>query len=134
MAAQILVVEDNAANLQLMLYVLRAFGHVPTPATDGRSGLHAAQGGGFDLILCDVLMPGLDGYEFARRYKSEGVGRKAPLVAVTALAMVGDRESLLAAGFDGYIAKPIDPEHFVTQIEAFLPEALHADNGQDPRR
>lgn len=118
--ARILVVEDNPTNLQLMLYVLRAFGYAATAAHDGLSGLKAIDGDRFDLVLCDVLMPGIDGFEFAKRYKSE-VRNTAPLVAVTALAMVGDRERLLAAGFDGYIAKPIEPETFVTQIQAFLP-------------
>ena len=128
MPARILVVEDNPANLQLILYLLKAFGHVATPAADGASGLRAAQQDAFDLILCDVLMPGLDGFEFARRYKAEGEGKKPPLVAVTALAMVGDKEALLAAGFDGYIPKPIDPEKFVAQIEEYLP------GGDDSRR
>jgi len=121
MPARVLVVEDNAANLQLILYLLKAFGHVATPAVDGASGLRAAQENAFDLILCDVLMPDLDGFEFARRFKTEGSGNKPPLIAVTALAMVGDKEALLAAGFDGYIPKPIDPEKFVAQIEEYLP-------------
>ena len=129
MPARVLVVEDNPANLQLMLYLLKAFGHSVTPASDGPTGLRSAQGGDYDLILCDVLMPELDGFEFARRYKA--ARKTAPLVAVTALAMVGDKEALLAAGFDGYIPKPIDPEKFVAQIDAFLPEQLR---GTNPRR
>lgn len=117
--ARILIVEDNAANLQLMLYLLKAFGHDAAAAPDGVSGLLATETERFDLVLCDVLMPGIDGFEFARRYKQDA-HNTAPLVAVTALAMVGDRERLLAAGFDGYISKPIEPESFVTQIEPFL--------------
>ena len=73
-----------------------------------------------DLIICDVQLPGLDGYEVARRLKGDPAFRETPLIAVTAYAMVGDRERLIAAGFDGYIAKPIEPEMFVSKIETIL--------------
>jgi two-component system cell cycle response regulator len=126
MPAKILVIEDNPTNLQLMLYLLRAFGHTATAVGDGLSGLQAVQEDEFDIVLCDVLMPGIDGWEFARRYKAENGTHKAPLIAVTALAMVGDRERLLNAGFDGYVSKPIDPERFIGEIEIFLPEALRS--------
>ena len=89
-------------------------------ATDGEAGLVAAFSDEFDLIICDIQLPVLDGYEIARRLKADQAKRTIPLVAVTALAMVGDRDKVLAAGFDGYIAKPIDPEIFVRQVEAFL--------------
>jgi two-component system cell cycle response regulator len=126
MPAKVLVIEDNPTNLQLMLYLLKAFGHTATAVGDGLSGLQAVQEDEFDIVLCDVLMPGIDGWEFARRYKGKKDTRKAPLIAVTALAMVGDRERLLNAGFDGYVSKPIDPEHFIGQIEVFLPDALRS--------
>lgn len=131
MPARVLVVEDNPTNLQLMMYLLRAFGHEATAAQDGLSGLRAARSESFDLILCDVLMPGIDGYEFARRFK-DGSGEKPPLVAVTALAMVGDRERLIAGGFDGYISKPINPETFVAEIECFLPAGLQSEKAHPP--
>ncbi len=131
MSARVLVVEDNPTNLQLMLYLLGAFGHQAAAATDGLSGLSSAQSQHFDLILCDVLMPGIDGYEFARRFKT-GPGAKPPLVAVTALAMVGDKERLIAGGFDGYIAKPINPETFVAEIERYLPTKLHSEKALPP--
>lgn len=125
--ARILVIEDNAVNLELMLYLLHSFGHEATGVTDSRSGLADASGGGYDLILADLLMPGLDGYQLARQIKAEMPHVRAPLIAVTAQAMVGDRRRALAAGFDGYIAKPIDPQRFVTQIDAFLPEPLRSE-------
>jgi len=118
--ASILVIDDNAANLDLMLYLLRHFGHTPEGQIDGLSGYAAVKRGAFDLILCDILMPGIDGYEFARRCKSDPGLRATPLVAVTALAMAGDRERVVEAGFDGYIGKPIEPETFVSQVEHFL--------------
>ncbi len=118
--SRILLVEDNPANLELMSYLLGSFGYLAATATDGGAGMDAARDGAFDLIVCDVHMPGIDGYELARRLKADPALRTIPLVAVTALAMVGDRDKVLAAGFDGYIAKPIDPETFVRQVEAYL--------------
>lgn len=117
---RILLVEDNPANLELMSYLLRSFGYLAVKAADGGAGLEAARTEAFDLIVCDVHMPGIDGYEVARRLKADPALRHVPLVAVTALAMVGDRDKVLAAGFDGYIAKPIDPETFVREVEAYL--------------
>lgn len=119
--AQILVIEDNPTNLELMSYLLKAFGHEVSVAMDGEAGLDAARRPNIDLIVCDVQLPKVDGYGIAARLKSYPTSWAIPLVAVTALAMVGDRDRLLAAGFDGYVAKPIDPEKFVSQVEAFMP-------------
>jgi two-component system cell cycle response regulator len=121
--ARMLVIEDNSANLELMTYLIEAFGHTPITAADGASGLALAFAEQLDLILCDVQLPDLDGYVIAERLKRDPARSAIPLIAVTALAMVGDRDQLLAAGFDGYIAKPIAPESFVPQIEGFLPPA-----------
>jgi two-component system cell cycle response regulator len=116
----VLVVDDNPTNLDLMLYLLKAFGHAPLAAHDGQEGIDIAKRERPDLILMDIHMPGLDGYEAARMLRSDPALRDTPLVAVTALAMVGDREKILEAGFDGYIAKPIDPEAFVGLVDGFL--------------
>ena len=123
---QILVIEDNPANLDLMVYLLQAFGYAPLTATDGSMGVETARRERPDLIICDVYLPKLDGYGVVRELKRENALRKVPILAVTALAMVGDREKMLAAGFDGYLAKPITPEEFVPQVEAFLPAARRA--------
>lgn len=120
MSARILVIEDHAANLDLITYLLRAFGYDVVCATDGASGLAAAASGDFDLVLSDVLMPDMDGFEFARLFRADARVGKTPLVAVTALAMTGDREKILRAGFDGYISKPIDPQKFAVQISSLL--------------
>lgn len=120
MSARILVVDDNAANLELALYLLRAFGHRAEGRSDGTSGLDAARSGSFDIVLTDILMPGIDGYEFARRFKDDASLSSTPLVALTALAMGGDRERIVAAGFDGCITKPIDPQAFVAEVESYL--------------
>lgn len=120
MPGRILIVEDNPANLELMRYLLLAFGHTVTTAGDGAAGLEAARSALPDLIICDIQLPVLDGFEVARRLRDDARLGEIPLLAVTAFAMVGDREKLLADGFDGYLAKPIEPESFVGQVEAFL--------------
>lgn len=122
MPARILVIEDNAANLDLMALILKAHGHELVGATNGLDGFEQAKSGAFDLIVSDVLMPGIDGYELARRAKADPKLKDTPVVAVTALAMVGDKEKVLAAGFEGYIAKPIDPRTFASDVDAFLPD------------
>jgi two-component system, cell cycle response regulator len=120
MRARILVIEDNPANLDLMMYLINAFGHIAVPAGDGQEGLRAAVQVKPDLILCDIHLPIIDGYEIVRRLKSDPGCCSIPTVAVTALAMVGDRDRVLQAGFDGYLAKPINPETFVQQINGFI--------------
>lgn len=120
MNARILIVEDNPTNLDLITYLLRALGYDIACETDGKAGLARALSGEFDLVLTDILMPNMDGLEFARRFKADPRAAGTPLVAVTALAMTGDRERILAAGFDGYIAKPIEPQKFAAQITEFL--------------
>jgi two-component system cell cycle response regulator len=127
MSARILLIEDNPTNLDLMTYLLRAFGHEVTCETDGEAGLSRAETGSYDLVLTDILMPHMDGFEFARRFKASPLHANVPLVAITALAMTGDRERIIASGFDGYIAKPIDPHKFQEQIESFLQKARHGD-------
>ena len=120
MGARILLVEDHTESLELMAYLLTAFGHAVFTARNGEAGLSLAERERPDLVLCDVNLPGIDGCEMARRFKADSVLRDTPLVAVTAFAMVGDRERILATGFDGYLPKPIEPEAFVSQVEAFL--------------
>jgi two-component system cell cycle response regulator len=119
--ARILVIEDNQENLELMTYLLKVFGHTTMSADDGILGLETARREQPDLIVCDIHLPGTDGYEVVRQLKSDTRLSAIPVVAVTALAMVGDRAKGLATGFDGYMAKPIDPEKFVSQLESFLP-------------
>jgi CheY-like chemotaxis protein len=120
MTASILVIEDNEDNIRLADYVLRAFGYEPLLAMDGAEGLRIALECKPDLILLDIRMPHMDGYEVAARVKQADL-RGTKVVAVTASAMVGDRERIAAAGFDGYIQKPIDPETFIADVERFLP-------------
>ena len=123
MSARILVVDDNKANLDLMLFLLKAFGHEPYGVADGAACLQAARDGDFDLVLIDILMPGIDGYELLRLLRRDSRLASTPLVAVTALVMPTERQRIERAGFDGYIAKPIEPERFARQIETYLKRA-----------
>ena len=116
---EILVIEDNEDNIRLVDYVLRAHGYEPLLATSGADGVRIALERRPDLILLDIRMPRMDGYEVVARLKQAGL-EGTRIVAVTASAMVGDREQIVAAGFDGYIQKPIDPETFIAEVERFL--------------
>lgn len=117
---QILIVEDNEDNRELMAYLLRAFGYDVRTARDGGEGIDALEQLRPDLIICDVHMPKVDGLGVARAVKQRTELAGVPIVAVTALAMAGDEERLLAAGFDGYVSKPIEPQQLVGEVERFL--------------
>jgi two-component system, cell cycle response regulator len=121
---RVLVIEDDPASLELMFYLLSAHGYVTTTAARGDDGLAAIRSQRPDLVICDIQLPGLDGYAVAAQVKADEMLRTVPLVAVTALAMVGDRERVLAAGFDAYVSKPIDPSTFVSEVEPLLKPEL----------
>jgi len=123
--SRILVIEDNAANLDLMVYLLGAYGNTVYAAKDGEEGLEKAAAERPDLVVCDIHLPKLDGYGVIQRLKADPVLRGVPVIAVTALAMVGDRDRVLQAGFDGYVSKPIDPERFIGQIQSYLKRFSH---------
>jgi len=132
MGCRVLVIEDNATNLELMTYLLKAFGHSAWAARDGLAGIERALEIEPDVILCDLALPKLDGYGVARRLKAEPSVQAVPLIAVTASAMVGDRDKVFAAGFDGYIRKPIAPETFVSEVESYL--RMARERGDDSHR
>lgn len=113
---RILLIEDHAANQELMVYLLEAFGCAVSTAGDGEKGIEAARSESPDLILCDLQLPRKNGYAVLSELRADPVLRTIPVVAVTAFAMVGDRDRILGGGFDGYIPKPIDPETFVSQV------------------
>jgi len=120
MKARILLIEDNAQNRYLATFLLEQRGHVVLQAETGPQGLEMAARERPDLILLDIQLPGMDGHAVARALKSDPHLKTIPIVAVTSYAMVGDREKCLAAGAEGYIEKPINPESFVAEIERFL--------------
>jgi CheY-like chemotaxis protein len=118
--ARLLIIEDNAANLELLRYLLNKAGHVVACAGDGIEGLAALQHELPDLILCDLRMPRMDGYAFLAELRRDPKLGRLTVLAVTAYSLPGDSERALAAGFDGYLTKPLDPMTVVTTIEGYL--------------
>ena len=119
MGAHVLVIEDNAINLELLVYALKAFGHEVQSATSAVRGLEMARQQPPAVILCDIQMPGMDGYEFAAAVKTDPALDRVPLIGVSALAMVGDRDKAMLAGFDDYLAKPVDFEALQGSLRRF---------------
>ncbi|MCK2095581.1 response regulator [Thauera aromatica] len=120
MNRHILMIEDNEQNRYLAGFLLQARGWEVVHAEDGPSGLRMAEERVPALILLDIQLPGMDGYAVARSLRTNVLLTSVPVVAVTSYAMPGDREQCLAAGCDGYIEKPIDPDSFVFEVERFL--------------
>jgi two-component system cell cycle response regulator len=121
MTARILIVEDNPHSLELMSYLLGANGHVVLGAPTGNEAVRVAETEDIDLVLLDLQLPDIDGYAVLRRLRNLERLAHVNLVAVTAVAMVGDRERTLAAGFDHYMPKPINPRTFVAEVTSWLP-------------
>ncbi len=120
MTKRILYIEDNPDNRLLVRRVLQAEGYAVVEAVDGQSGMQQAAETKPDLILMDINLPEIDGYEVTARLKQLPGLSRVPIIAVTANVMKGDREKTLAAGCDGYIQKPIDIDLLPGQIERFL--------------
>jgi two-component system cell cycle response regulator DivK len=116
----VLVIEDNEQNLYLTRYLLQAHGYPCLEARDGRAGIALAKSSQPKAILLDIQLPEMSGYEVAMELRKDETLRSVPIIAVTSHAMVGDRERTLAAGCDGYIEKPINPETFIDEVEEFL--------------
>ncbi len=120
MGPRILVVEDNAKNMKLVRDVLEYAGYEVIEATTGEEGVARAADSAPDLVLMDLQLPGIDGAEALRRLRTEVDHRPVPVVAVTAFAMKEDRDRALAAGFDGYLEKPISVRALPEQVGGFL--------------
>jgi two-component system, sensor histidine kinase and response regulator len=131
----LLVAEDNPVNRKLVTTLLRKRGHVVRAVENGREAVEAidaAANAPFDLVLMDIQMPEMSGFEAAQavRDREKEVGRRLPLIALTAHAMQGDRERCLAAGMDGYLSKPIDVDELIATVERFGGHAPLAPAGQ----
>ena len=114
--SRILVVEDTPNNMKLAVLLLERAGHEVLQATDAEEGIRFAQERQPDLILMDIQLPGMDGLAATRLLRSHAQTRSIKIIAVTALAMTGDREKIAAAGCDGYIAKPIRYQEFLNVV------------------
>jgi CheY-like chemotaxis protein len=131
MNAKILVVEDNDNNRYLASLLLRIAGHTVIEAADGHAAVDLVAKERPDLVLMDIMMPRMDGYEAARRICAMTGLEKTVLVAVTSYAMPGDRQKAMEAGFAGYIEKPIVSETFAKQIAQILNGTAHCH--EDPQ-
>lgn len=118
--ARILIVEDNPLNLKLATRVLEHAGHEVLQAEDAAKGLELARELKPDLVLMDIMLPGMDGVAALARLRADSTTAGIKVAALTAYAMKGDRERLIDAGFDGYFAKPIRHKDFVAGIAAML--------------
>jgi two-component system, cell cycle response regulator DivK len=116
----VLIIEDNSDNYYLMRYLLENKGYRVIGADSGWMGIEMALYNIPAIILLDIQLPGMDGYAVARRLRAHPQLDDTPIVAVTSYAMVGDKEQALAAGANGYIEKPINPDTFVQEIEEYL--------------
>jgi len=121
--ATVLVVEDNPANMTLTVILLESAGHTVLSATNAETGLHLARTQHPSLILMDIQLPGMDGLQATVLLKQDEATRDIPVIAVTAMAMKGDEKRILAAGCDGYIAKPMSYQVFLETVEAHLAKA-----------
>lgn len=117
---RILIVDDNATNRKVCRALLAGEGCQVDEAADGAQGLAAARQGLPTLILMDIQMPVMDGLEALRQLRADPATRGIPVVALTAYAMVGDRERLLQAGFVDYISKPLDIDRFLAVVRRFV--------------
>lgn len=118
--AKVLIVEDNAANMKLTVFLLEHAGHTVLSATDAEAGLSLARAERPDLILMDIQLPGMDGLQATALLKHDDATRGIPVIALTALAMKGDEARIRAAGCDGYIAKPMRYQEVLATIERQL--------------
>jgi CheY-like chemotaxis protein len=119
-ATRVLVVDDHATNLRLIGGVLESQGYSHLTADNGETALRLLEQAQFDLVLLDIQMPGLSGTEVAKRIRANPKTSSLKLIAVTALAMPGDREEILCAGFDGYVAKPFKIPELLEAIREVL--------------
>ena len=121
MSKRVLVVEDTEDNRQILRDLLTSVGYTLIEAHDGLQGVAMATEHKPDLILMDIQMPVLDGYEATRRIKANPALAHIPIIAVTSYALSGDEAKTKAAGCDGYVAKPFSPRELLAMVRKFLP-------------
>lgn len=127
--AKILIIEDTPDNLELIKVLLEDAGFITIEARTGMEGIEKTFSERPDLIILDVQLPDLDGYEVLQRIRQSEIDGSIIIVAMTSYAMTGDRERLLAAGCDGYIEKPIDTDRVVEEIQAYLNRGHRENSG-----
>jgi two-component system, cell cycle response regulator DivK len=121
MPKKVLIVEDNELNMKLFHDLLEAQGYETLETREGLSALSLARQHKPDLILMDIQLPGIDGYEATRRIRAIPAIAKVPIIAVTSYALSGDEAKTREAGCDGYVAKPFSPRQLLAKVREFLP-------------
>jgi CheY-like chemotaxis protein len=121
MAYNILYIEDNQDNMRLVKRALQSRGYVVHEAVNGLEGIEQVKSVNPEVILLDINLPDIDGYEVARRLRKDPAAIYTPIIAITANALKGDAEKALAAGCDVYMAKPINVRELWARVEGFLP-------------
>lgn len=124
MKLKALIIEDNEQNMYMLSFLLEKNNYEVIQAYNGLDGINAAIEKAPDVILLDIQLPEMDGYEIARELRKKSDLTNIPIVAVTSHAMVGDRERAMASGATGYIEKPIDPDNFIQKMESYFSEEL----------
>lgn len=119
--ARVLVIEDNPANMTFAVFLLESAGHAVLTATDAEAGLALARAHRPELILMDIQLPGMDGYEATRRIKADPVLKAIPIIVVTSYALSGDEQKARAAGCDAYVTKPFSPRQLLAKVREYLP-------------
>jgi two-component system cell cycle response regulator DivK len=123
MTKRILVIEDTEDNRQIIRDLLSSVGYELIEAVDGLAGVALAQKERPDLILMDIQLPEIDGYEATRRIRAIPELARTPIIAVTSYALSGDEAKTREAGCDGYVAKPFSPRQLLAKVREFLPDA-----------
>jgi two-component system cell cycle response regulator DivK len=120
MGSVILIVEDDPKSMKLLRDLLQMGGYATLEASDGKQGVDMARAKMPDLVFMDIQMPVMDGFEAIHILKTDPLTKDVPVVALTALAMQGDREKCMEAGFNDYITKPLDTRAFVMKVREYL--------------
>lgn len=124
MKLKALIIEDNDQNMYMLTFLLERNNYEVMQAFNGIDGVKAAVENSPDVILLDIQLPEMDGYQVAREIRKVNDLNHVPIVAVTSHAMVGDREKAMASGANGYIEKPIDPDNFIQRMESYFSKEL----------
>ncbi|WP_430468394.1 response regulator [Winogradskyella ouciana] len=120
MKPTILIIEDNEQNMYMLNYLLKNSGYNILQAFNGQDGLQLAHDHHPEIILLDIQLPDMDGYEICLKLRYNGLPKDTSIIAVTSYAMGGDKEKAIESGADGYIEKPINPETFVNQMKSII--------------
>ena len=122
MGKTILIIEDNEQNMYMLSYLLTQSNYTIIKAYNGLDGLRLAHENNPEIILIDIQLPDMDGYEICNKLRHNGLPKDTTIIAVTSYAMGGDRDKAIEAGADGYLEKPINPETFVIDMEKIVNE------------